>query len=138
MDNQKGLDASRSKDALAQKEWEVAWNFVNVAAGNKKEAYVQFYREHDIPIPKYANSQADKFFKRERVKELVEQFRAENREAFSHIRDENMAILKDIATTTTNKKSDRIAAIKEINLMCGFNQQNINVADQVITIEFEG
>lgn len=137
MSNEKGRDASRSKDSLAQKEWEVAFNFVNVAAGNKTEAYLKYYRDHSIKLPEYPPQQASKFFKRERVLELVEQFRAENREAFTEIRDNNVAILKDIATTTTNKKSDRIAAIKELNLMFGYNQHNVNVADQTITVELE-
>ena len=137
MSDIKGKDASRSKSSLAQKEWEVAFNFVNVAAGNKTEAYLKYYRDHNITLPQYAAPQAHKFFKRKRVLELVEQFRAENREAFTEIRDNNVAILKDIATTTTNKKSDRIAAIKELNLMFGYNQHNVNVADQVITVELE-
>ena len=137
MSDIKGKDASRSKSSLAQKEWEVAFNFVNVAAGNKTEAYLKYYRDHKITLPQYAAAQAHKFFKRKRVLELVEQFRAENREAFTEIRDNNVAILKDIATTTTNKKSDRIAAIKELNLMFGYNQHNVNVADQVITVELE-
>ena len=137
MSNERGRDASRSKDSLEQKEWEVAFNFVNVAAGNKTQAYLKYYIDHNIPTPEYPPQQANKFFKSKRVLELVEQFRAENREAFTEIRDNNVAILKDIATTTTNKKSDRIAAIKELNLMFGYNQHNVNVADQVITVELE-
>ncbi len=136
-DKEKGRTASRSKEALAQKEWEVAFNFVNVTAGNKAEAYRQYYREHDIDMPVAIVQQAHKFFNRQRVKDLIEQFRAENREAFNHIRDENIATLRDIASTASNRKSDRIAAVKELNSMCGFNQQNINVDSKTIVIEFE-
>lgn len=34
-------DASRSKEALDLKRWEVAWNYVNICAGNKTAAYVK-------------------------------------------------------------------------------------------------
>ena len=135
--SEKGRDASRSKDSLAQKEWEVAFNFVNVTAGNKTEAYLKYYRDHNIPLPEYPAPQANKFFKRAKTQKLVEQFREENRAAFGYIRDENIAMLRDIASTEANRKPDRIAAMKELNSMCGFNQQNINVDSKTITIAFE-
>lgn len=129
-----GRDASRSKDSLAQKEYEVAFNFVNITAGNKTEAYLKYYRDHNIPLPEYPAPQASKFFNRAKTQKLVEQFREENRAAFSHIRDENIAMLRDIASTESNRKPDRIAAMKELNLMCGFNQQNINVDSKTIEV----
>lgn len=129
-------EASRSKDSLAQKEWEVAFNFVNIAAGNKTEAYLLYYKEHGLEMPLYPAPQASKFFNRARVKELVEQFRAENRSAYGNIRDENIAMLKDIASRPSNKKTDRIAAMKELNSMLGLNQLNLTVDTNTITLEF--
>lgn len=133
---EKGRAASRSKDALAQKEWEVAFNFVNITAGNKAEAYREYYRQHNIDIPEGVVQQSYKFFKRANVQAYIEQFREENRQAYSTIRDENIAMLKDIASTKSNKKPDRIAAMKELNSMLGLNQTNINVDTSVITLEF--
>ena len=43
-------------------------------------------------------------------------------------------MLRDIASTESNRKPDRIAAMKELNLMCGFNQQNINVDSKTIEV----
>lgn len=129
-------EASRSKESLAQKEWEVAYNYVNIAAGNKTEAYLKYYRDHGIKEPLYPAPQATKFFNRERVKNLVEEFRAENRANYGFIRDENIAMLRDIASKVSNKKTDRIAAMKELNSMLGINQTNINVETNTITLEF--
>lgn len=138
INKEKGRDASRSKDALAQKEWEVAWNFVNLTAGNKAEAYRQYYRDHDIVMPEGVVQQSSKFFKRARVLRLIEEFREDNRQTYSNIRDENIAMLREIASTQDNRKPDRIAAIKELNHMLGLGQENINVDSNSITIEIEG
>ena len=130
-----GRDASRSKDSLAQKEWEVAWNFVNKTAGNKTAAYRQYYIDNEIDVPKSPQSNAIKFFERERVKQLVSEFREENRKTYDFIRDENIASLRDIASSLENKNTDRIAAVKELNHMLGLGQENINLDTNTITIE---
>lgn len=129
-------DASRSKTSLEQKKYEVAFNFVNITAGNKTEAYLKYYDDHDIDKPLYPVQQAFKFFNSPDVIKLVEQFRAENRAHYGEIRDENIAMLRDIASRPANRKTDRIAAMKELNSMLGLNQTNINVETNTITLEF--
>ena len=46
-----------------------------------------------------------------------------------HLRDTNIATLNDIALNGNNK--DKLAAIKELNSMCGFNTQNLNLNGKV-------
>lgn len=77
-------------------------------------------------------------FKKEDVRAHIQQFKMDNRERLAELRDENVALLKDISTNPKLSNKDRIAAIKELNSMCGYNQSNLNVsatADIVIEIE---
>jgi hypothetical protein len=63
---------------------------------------------------------------KEEIDPLIERFRAENRKEYPQIRDNNIAILTEIATEGT-RNADRVSAIKELNSMFGYNAQNINV-----------
>lgn len=65
------------------------------------------------------------------MRELVEQFRAENRKEYAHIRDENIAVLRSISSNPRNKNSDRTAAIKELNHIMGYGSENLNINGKV-------
>ena len=72
------------------------------------------------------------------VKEYIRQFREENREKYSYLREDNIAMLREIAASSKSNR-DRVSAIKELNSMCGFNQQNINAnVDSNIDVIIEG
>ena len=47
------------------------------------------------------------------------------------MRDNNVAILKDISTDASASRSERISAIKELNHMMGYGTENINVNGKV-------
>ena len=123
--------AFQSPEAADEKKWEMAWYYVNKWAGNKTQAYQEYYRAHDLPIPSSCHCSAYRFFKDERVKAIVEQLRKENRERYSEMRDNNVAILKDISTDAEASRSERISAIKELNHMMGYGTENINVNGKV-------
>ncbi len=115
-----------SADAINELIWNYAWHYVNTCGGNKNAAFNK--AKGDVKD----SSRAYEFWRKHKteLEELVAKFRAENREKFSHIRDNNIAILSDIAATST-RNSDRVSAIKELNSMCGFNAQNVNVNGKV-------
>lgn len=71
---------------------------------------------------------AHEFHKRhaEKVDEYIAQFRAENRKEYPQIRDNNIAILTEIAAEGS-RNSDRISAIKELDSIMGYNSTNINM-----------
>ena len=60
----------------------------------------------------------------------MDEFRAENRAEYPHIRENNIAVLTNIIASS-KKDTDRISAIKTLNDMCGFNTQNLNVNGKV-------
>ena len=125
------MSGYHAETAVNEKKWEVAWYFVNKWAGNKSQSYAEYYRNHEKPIPKGLNMSAYRFFKDEEVQNLIEQFRKENREKYSELRDDNIALLRDISTDDSAKKSDRVAAIKELNHIMGYGTQNVNVNGQI-------
>lgn len=55
----------------------------------------------------------------------------ENRKEYAHLRDENIAILRSIASDHNNRKGDRISAIKELDSIMGYAQQNVNLNGKV-------
>ena len=109
---------------LDNKCFEVAFNYVNICAGSKTEAYRKYIQEHGEEEPKYLGRCAYEFFKHKKVQHYIDQLKAENREKYEGLRDENIAILKAISVSNKAKESDKIAAVKELNNMCGFNAAN--------------
>lgn len=106
--------------------YDFAWHWVNTCAGNKTAAYSKACGE------KKSNNAAQCFYRanREKIDKHVEKFRAENRAEYPHMRDNNIALLSEIAVNG-DRNSDRIAAIKELNSMCGFNTTNVNLNGKV-------
>lgn len=117
----------------------LAYFYVNECASNQIQAYLKAREEIGTPVAySTANADAYKYFKDPLVKECVQQFREENREKYSYLREDNIAMLREIAASSKSNK-DRVSAIKELNSMCGFNQQNINAnVDSNIDIIIEG
>lgn len=127
-----------NRDEFKAKCYEVAYNYVNICAGNKSESLKKYYLDHGEVMPKYLRSTSHEFFKHALVKQYVEQFREENRKQLVHAREENIAMLKDIASSIDSNSKDKVAAIKELNSMCGYNQHNVNVdAKTKIIIDIE-
>lgn len=125
-------------EEFEQKCFEVAFNFVNICAGSKTEAYRRYLMEHSENVPEYLNRCAYEFFKHKKVQEYIEKFRAENREKYSQLREENIAILKAISVDMLSSNKDKVAAVKVLNEMCGFNTQKVELTTQkelVIQIE---
>ena len=129
---------TNSREELDNKEFEIAYNYVNRNAGNKTQAYLSYYRDRNLAPPKNARANAYEFFRRDGVQQLIKKFQEENRKRLAYLRDENIAMLRDIASNEATSKKDRIAAMKELNSMGGFNQQNISVDSDIdITITLE-
>lgn len=126
-----------NQDEFKNKCYEVAYNYVNICAGNKTESLRKYYLDHGLNMPKYVITSAFEFFKHGLVKQYVEQFRQENRKKLVNQRENNIAMLLEIASGLKVTNKDKIAAIKELNSMCGYNIQNINIDTNTITIEFE-
>ena len=126
-----------NQDEFKAKCYEVAYNYVNICAGNKTESLRKYYLDHGLNMPKYPITSAHEFFKHSEVQAYVDQFRAENRKRLINQREDNIAMLLEIATSLGANNRDKVAAIKELNSMCGFNIQNINVDTNTITIELE-
>lgn len=126
--------------ALDNKIWEIAYNYVNLTAGNKKQAMVRYILEHpEEEMPKYVNQTAYKFFEHNpKIWEYIAQFRAENQAENDRIRDENIAMLKQIAADPFASNRDRVAAMKELNQMCGLNEPTkLELRQEVIEIGFD-
>lgn len=125
-----------STETVENRDWELANLYVNLTPGNKTEAYRVFCATHNNKVkPEFINRYAHQAFKKPSVQKYVEQLRAENRALYADMRDNNIANLASMATDLDTKKSDRIAAIKELNSMFGYNQQNINMdATQTINV----
>lgn len=118
--------------------FEVAFNYVNICSGSKVESYRRYLMEHGEDTPKYLNRCAYEFFRHKEVQEYIEKFRAENRAKYEDLRDENIAMLKSISVDILSSNKDKIAAIKELNAMCGFNTQKIEVSKvKEVVVEIE-
>lgn len=121
--------------------WEVAYNFVNLTGGNKTEALKKYYIDHYAPekITADIRNTAYMFFKNNKIlANYIEYFRDENRKELAHLREENIAMLKEIASNVNSPNRDKIAAIKELNAMCGYGAQTLKVeSENTITIEIE-
>lgn len=125
---------------LENKCFEVAYNFVNLTGGNKKQALMRYLLDHpDEEMPKFLNQAAYKFFDNNpMVWTYIEKFREENRKANDKIRDENIAMLKQIAADPFASNRDRIAAMKELSQICGLNEPTkLELRQEVIEIGFD-
>ena len=118
--------ASISKEEQMNRLWQISYNYVNVPPGNKTEAYKQYYIQNGMEVPKKVDASAYNFFRKPEVQKQVELLREENRKELRGLREQNIALLQSIATSLGEKTSDRIAATKELNSMCGYNNININ------------
>lgn len=121
-----------------EKCFEVAFNYVNICSGSKTEAYRRYLMEHGENVPEHVSKCAYEFFKHKKVQEYIEQFRAENRAKYPQLREDNIAILKAISVDLLSSNRDKVAAVKELNAMCGFNTQKVEVsAQKELVIEIE-
>lgn len=117
----------------------LAWFYVNDCNSMQMYAYMKAREAMGTPVAlSNARGRACEYFKDPVVKEYIQQFREENREKYSYIREDNIATLRNIVASSKSNK-DRMTAIKELNSMCGFNQQNINAnVDSNIDVIIEG
>lgn len=106
---------------------EIAYNYVNRTAGNKKYALEMYLSEHGIEPTDNTRKMAYFIAQEDEFKQYVEQFRAENRANNEHLKEQLIETLKDIVADPDTLKKDKIAAAKELSNMHGFNQQNINM-----------
>ena len=117
--------ASISKEEQMNRLWQISYNYVNLTH-NKTEAYRKYYIDNGLEVPSRVDAAAYNYFKKPEVQKQVELFREENRKELKGLREQNISILQSIATSLGEKTSDRIAATKELNSMCGYNNININ------------
>ncbi len=80
-----------------------------------------------MPKPHSIENSACRLFQSEEVQEWIEYFRKENQERFEHLRDINLGNLAEMIGSDKVSTKDKLAAIKIINDMCGFNHTNLNV-----------
>jgi len=132
---------SKSKDALEDRIANFAYFYVNICGFNKTYAYnmlrQQEGQDYDLSQDR---SSAYGFYNRhkEKIQAYVAEYQRENREKNAQMRDKNMAILNSIAENPNCGNKDRISAVKELNSMCGLNEQNMNInakADIELVIE---
>lgn len=99
---------------------------MNTCGGSKCEAY------NKATGKEYTYRSGHEFHKRHQkeIDALIEQFRAENRAEYPHMRDNNIAILADIAAGSSSNR-DKISAIKELDSIFGFNSTNLNIQGKV-------
>lgn len=128
-----------SKEASNEFKYLLAWFYVNECGSSQMQAYIKARAAMGTPVTySSATGRACVCFKDPVVKKYVQQFREENREKYSYLREDNIAMLREIAASSKSNK-DRVSAIKELNSMCGFNQQNINAnVDSNIDVIIEG
>lgn len=126
-----------TKEEFNNKCFEIAYNYVNITAGNKTEAFRKYCIDNNKEIPSSNAKSAYAFFENQLVKDYIKKFREENHKLLQSQRADNIAMLLSIATNLKTKDRDKISAIKELNTMCGYNIHNINVEPNTITIEFE-
>jgi hypothetical protein len=124
------MAVSCSKDAIDERIQLFAWHLVNTSMGIKLRAY-----EHmaaDIGAEMVSSPTVYSFYNNHKaeIEKWVSEFRQENKEQNEELRDQNIALLKDIAGDCTTNKRDRIAALKELNHMCGFGEENVNLKAQ--------
>jgi hypothetical protein len=124
---------NRAKEASDLCDWELANFFVNETPGNKTEAYKLWCAAHKKPLPSQVRKCAFAMFAKPSVQKYIEELREENRKNYAHMRDNNIANLTAIATDPSVKKSDRIAATKELNSMFGYSAANVNLNAQIDT-----
>lgn len=112
----------------------LAWHYVNTCGSNQIAAYMKTNEDFGTPTTHAnANSIAYKQFKKKRVKDYIKQFREENQANYPQMRDDNIAMLRDMAANGT-RAADRLNAIKELNNMMGYNQQNVKVESDSIEV----
>jgi hypothetical protein len=94
-------------------------------------------REMDTKYDSFRTTAA-KVIQNPKCQEYIEKFREENKATYKNLRDINIAILQDIALDPCTGKRDRIAALKELNSMCGYNSTNVNLnADANIVVDLD-
>lgn len=125
---------SKSVDMDDEQAWEIANLYVNCTGYNANEAWRRWHDMHGKEYKPKSVNNASRFFRTHpQIMKYVEELKAENRARYPEMRDINVNRLNEIANN--GKASDRIAAIKELNSMFGYNQQNINMdATQTINV----
>lgn len=120
--------AKRDKDSQEMNDWELANFYVNETAGNKTQAYKLWCQAHNIDYgDSTCHTAAFRQFEKPEIRAYIETLKEENRKKYAEMRDNNISNLYSIATNLDNKTADRIAAVKELNSMFGYNQHNFNV-----------
>lgn len=117
---------------------EIAFNFTNVTVGNKTASYLEFCKNNNMaPVPA-DKQEAFQIFKKEKTKQFVHEFEEENRKSYESMRDRCIEAVSSIAFDPAASKKDRLTALKELNIMFGFNQTNVNVQNENLEIVIKG
>ena len=124
----------RAEEAQLDLDYQFAYNYVNRVGLNGIKAYELLCKENNIEYTaKFVRTQAAKYMKKEKVKKWITELKAENASKREEAAEINFSMLLDMATDNDASYKDRMAAIKEINAMCGFNASNINVKGDIDT-----
>lgn len=123
---------SVSKEETDARIYDYAWHYVNTCGGSKQNAFRKMMDTRDEVSKKDYKSAGWHFHEKHKqeIERMIERFRAENRAEYPHMRDNNIAILSDIAAMGS-RDSDRISAIKELDSIMGYNSTNLNLNGKV-------
>ena len=107
----------------------LAWFYVYKTNGNKTHAYRLYRASIDDSFVAQDNDWATavKMFRKEEVIKAVHKYYEENRKLYALQRDKNIQALNGVVEDPDCSRKDRIAAVKELNNMFGYNSSNINV-----------
>lgn len=131
--------AYHSQETALEKRKECAFNYVFRTVGNKTQSYKLWYTEHEQEPPKNAHVRAYKMFKEPQTQEFVEEYRRELRADYKNMKEKIVGELSEIAFDHEGTKGERTAALKELNSMFGYNNQNVNLnANADINVNLEG
>lgn len=117
---------------------EIAFNFTNVTVGNKTASYLELCKNNNMTPSENPKIEAYHIFKKEKTKQFVHEYEEENRKSYEGMRDRCVEAVSSIAFDPAASKKDRLTALKELNVMFGFNQTNVNVQNDNIEIVIKG
>ena len=134
------LRGSKTKEELNDKIEAFAYAMVNITHGVRKDAYIYALQAIGIPEEdrtKNPARQASEFYIRhkEKIEAKMEEFRQQNQQVLPHMRDSNIAVLREIIATAKNN-NDKIRAIQVLNQMFGYDSKTVNIkSEDVIVVD---
>lgn len=109
---------------------DIAYLYLNVCGRNATRTMKHYQSEH----PEWSNTNFNgngnpsRYIKSNAlIQKYLREFEEENARNLANLRQMNIDTLSELAYSGDTNKRDRIAAIKELNSMCGYNSSNVNL-----------